>query len=88
MTIPDFGEKYELSDEINVIDKVKARKASEYTRLQVIERMKTLQEELKDMEEIVKEEMLTESAKDEEIESLNEKMKELEKQIVKIVENK
>ena len=50
--------------------------------------MKTLQEELKDMEEIVKEEMLTESAKDEEIESLNEKMKELEKQIVKIVENK
>ena len=88
VTIPDFGEKYELSDEINVIDKVKARKASEYTRLQVIERMKTLQEELKDMEEIVKEEMLTESAKDEEIESLNEKMKELEKQIVKIVENK
>lgn len=88
VTIPDFGEKYELSDEINVIDKVKARKASEYTRLQVIERMKTLQEELKDMEEIVKEEMLKESAKDEEIESLNEKMKELEKQIVKIVENK
>lgn len=88
VTIPDFGEKYELSDEINVIDKVKARKASEYTRLQVIERMKTLQEELKDMGEIVKEEMLTESAKDEEIESLNEKMKELEKQIVKIVENK
>ena len=88
VTIPDFGEKYELSDEINVIDKVKARKASEYTRLQVIERMKTLQEELKDMEEIVKEEMLTESAKDEEIENLNEKMKELEKQIVKIVENK
>lgn len=88
VTIPDFGEKYELSDEINVIDKVKARKASEYTRLQVIERMKTLQEELKDMEEIVKEEMLTESAKDEEIKSLNEKMKELEKQIVKIVENK
>lgn len=88
VTIPDFGEKYELSDEINVIDKVKARKASEYIRLQVIERMKTLQEELKDMEEIVKEEMLTESAKDEEIESLNEKMKELEKQIVKIVENK
>ena len=36
----------------------------------------------------MKEEMLTESAKDEEIESLNEKMKELEKQIVKIVENK
>ena len=35
VTIPDFGEKYELSDEINVIDKVKARKASEYTRLQV-----------------------------------------------------
>ena len=50
--------------------------------------MQTLKEELEDMSEIVKEEMFTENAKDEELENLNEKMKELERQIVKIVENK
>ena len=50
--------------------------------------MQTLKEELEDMEDIVKEEMLTETARDEEIEKLNEKMKELERQIVRIVENK
>ena len=88
VTIPSFGEKYELNEGINVIDKIKVKPASKYTRLQILDRMQTLKEELEDMEEIVKEEMLVETAKDEEIEKLNEKMKELERQIVKIVENK
>jgi len=88
VTIPSFGEKYELSDGINVIDKIPLKPASKYTRLQILDRMQTLKEELEDMEDIVKEEMLTETARDEELERLNEKMKELERQIVKIVENK
>ena len=88
VTIPEFGEKYELNDGINVIDKIKVQPASKYTRLQILDRMQTLKEELEDMEEIVKEEMLIETAKDVDIEKLNEKMKELERQIVKIVENK
>lgn len=88
VTIPSFGEKYELNDEINVIDKIELKPASKYTRLQILDRMQTLKEELEDMEDIVKEDMLAETAKDEEIEKLNEKMKELERQIVRIVENK
>ena len=88
VTIPSFGEKYELNDDINVIDKIELKSASKYTRLQILDRMQTLKEELEDMSDIVKEEMLTETAKDEELEKLNEKMKELERQIVKIVENK
>ena len=88
VTIPSFGEKYELDDIITEIEKIEFKPASKYTRLQILERMQTLKEELEDMSEIVKEEMLTENAKDEELENLNEKMKELERQIVKIVENK
>ena len=38
------------------------------------------------MSDIVKEDMLNEDAKDEDIEKLNERIKELEQQIVKIVE--
>lgn len=88
VTIPEFGEKYELDENINVVEKIKLEPASKYTRLQILGRMQTLKEELEDMTDIVKEEMLIETARDEELEKLNEKMKELERQIVKIVENK
>ncbi len=50
--------------------------------------MQTLKEELEDMSQIVEEEMLTEDANDVEIEKINARIKELEAQIVKIVENK
>ena len=50
--------------------------------------MQTLKEELEDMESIVKEDILTEYANDEEIAKLNDRIKELERQIVNIVENK
>lgn len=88
VTIPEFGECYELDDNINVIGKVENKRAKEYVRLEVLGRMQTLKEELEDMESIVKEDILTEYANDEEIAKLNDRIKELERQIVKIVENK
>ena len=51
-------------------------------------RIQTLREELEDMSQIVQEEMLQEDANDEDIEHLNDRIKELEQQIVKIVEGK
>ena len=50
--------------------------------------METLKEELVDMESIVKEDILANTVNDDEISKLNERIKELEKQIVEIVENK
>lgn len=88
VTIPEFGECYELDDKINVVGKVENKRAKEYVRLEVLGRMQTLKEELEDMESIVKEDILTEYANDEEIAKLNDRIKELERQIVKIVENK
>lgn len=88
VTIPEFGECYELDDKINVVGKVENKRAKEYVRLEVLGRMQTLKEELEDMESIVKEDILTEYANDEEIAKLNDRIKELERQIVKIVQNK
>ena len=48
--------------------------------------MRTLKEEIEDMEDIVKEGYLSEDRKEEDITELAEKLKELENQIVKIVE--
>ncbi len=58
------------------------------SQIVVLGRMQTLKEELEDMSQIVEEEMLTEDANDVEIEKINARIKELEAQIVKIVENK
>ena len=55
-------------------------------RLEVIERINTLKEEIEDMADIVKNEKLSENISDNEIIDLNNKIKELERQIVKVIE--
>ena len=86
--IPEYGEQYELNEEVARLGRVKEAKSREkrFIRLEVLGRIQTLREELEDMSSIVKEDMLNEDAKDEDIEKLNEKIKELEQQIVKIIE--
>ena len=86
--IPEYGEEYELNEEVQRLGRIKGAKEHErkYIRLEVLDRIQTLKEELEDMTDIVKEDMLNEDAKDEDIEKLNERIKELEQQIVKIVE--
>ena len=88
ITIPDFGETYELNDELQMVGKAKEGIKERYLRLDVLERMNTLKEELEDMTSIVREEYLDKNASDEEIVKIKERLKELEQQIVKIVENK
>jgi len=86
--IPEYGEQYELNEQVNRIGRVKEAKTREekYIRLEVLGRIQTLKEELEDMSTIVQEEMLTEDVRDEKIVELNEKIKQLEQQIVKIIE--
>lgn len=86
VTIPDYGETYDLENIIKVVNKIDNKPAQDYLRLEIIERMKTLTEELRDMELIVKEDVMSETAEDSDIQTLNDRIKELEKQIVKIVE--
>ena len=86
--IPNFGETYLLDESLEMIGKVKEGTKERYLRLDVLERMNTLKEELEDMSSIVKEEYLDKNVRDEEIIRIKERLKELEKQIVKIVENK
>ena len=88
--IPEYGEEYELKEEVNRLGRIKGAKDHEkkYIRLEVLGRIQTLKEELEDMSQIVEGEMLQEDAKDEDIQILNDRIKELEQQIVKIVEGK
>ena len=88
ITIPDYGETYEIGEEIAMIGKTENKARERYLRLEVLERMNTLKEELEDMSTIVKEEYLEKDNTDADIIKIKERLKELEAQIVKIVENK
>ena len=86
VTIPSRGETYELNEEVSLTKK--EVNDHRFLRLEVLERMKTLREELDDMETIVKEDYLNNITSDEEVNRLKERLKDIERQIVKIVENK
>ncbi|MBR1654005.1 MAG: MBL fold metallo-hydrolase [Clostridia bacterium] len=86
VTIPSFGEKYDLSETIKMVDKIENNNSQKYVKLQVLDRLETLKEELQDMEQMVKEDLQTADTNDAEIIRLNNRIKDLEQQIVRIVE--
>ena len=85
VTIPDYGEDYKLDDKISVESKVNMYDKHRYLRLEVIDRLSTLKEELEDISSMIKDDIFDEDKKDEEIMAINEKIKELEQQIVKTI---
>ena len=86
VTIADYGETYDLNEEIKICGKIERKDDKKFLKLQVLERMNTLKEEIEDMEGIVKEELLTGDCNDKDIDEINQKIKDLEQQIVRIVE--
>ena len=86
VTIPDYGEKYYLDKEISLIDKIDNTEKNKYLRLEVMDRLATLKEELEDMAAIIKEDIFDEDKNDEDIKEINKRIKELEQQIVKVIE--
>ena len=83
--IPDFGETYELNDDIKVINKIE-KKLPVTLRDEVMNRLEKVKAELKDMDEYVKSDMVNPDLKDEDIFRINEKIKELEKQILNVID--
>ena len=53
---------------------------------EVISRLEKLKDEIKDMENYVREDMVNKEVKDEDVFRINEKMKDLEKQILNVIE--
>ena len=87
VTIPEFGDVYELDDEISMTDKLEKPNEHRFLRLEILQKLDNLEEEISEMKSIVKTEMLTNDASDEEVVKLKNKIKELENQIVKIIED-
>ncbi len=84
--IPEFGETYELNDEIPVINKIERKAPVVTIKDEVLQRLEKVKNELKDMDEYVKQDMVNPDLKDSDIFRINEKIKDLEKQILNVIE--
>ena len=85
VSIPEYGETYQLDDELRIVNRIKIKKTLTL-KSEVLERLDRLKDELSDMEIMVKEDMTNEELHDEDIFRINEKIKDLEKQILNVVE--
>ena len=85
VTIPEYGETYELKDTIEMTHKIE-RKEPKTVRNEIIQRLEILKDELNDMEYYVRKDINDATLKDEDMFRINEKIKDLEKQIVNVIE--
>ena len=85
--IPNYGETYELNvdEDVKLTHKID-KKLPVNNRTEVLKRLEKLKDELSDMEMSVKEDIDNKELKDEDIFRINEKIKDLEKQILNVIE--
>ena len=85
VSIPEYGETYEFCDELKIVNKIKVKKSNSI-KYEILTRLAKLQNEIKDMEVIVKQDIEDVHLRDEDMFRINEKIKDLERQIVNIIE--
>lgn len=91
VTIPEFGETYEIGgieenqSNVKMTHKIE-RKITTTIRREVMDRLEKLKEEIKDMDNYVRQDISDDKLKDEDIFRINEKIKDLEKQIINVIE--
>lgn len=85
VTIPEFGETYYLSKEVEMTNKLE-RKITKTLRTEIIVRLEKLKDEMKDMDDYVRQDLQDDNLRDEDIFRISEKIKDLEKQIINVIE--
>lgn len=86
VTIPEYGEQYTLDKNIEMTSKISEKDRYKFVRLEILDRLEMLKEEIEGMESEIKEHKLTENTSDEDISALSDKIKLLENQVKGIIE--
>ena len=85
VTIPDYGEIYDIKEMPQLVDKIKITKPKTI-KTEIAEKLLKLQLELNDMKDAVQEDLEDEDLRDEDLFRIKEKMKDLEQNILNIIE--
>ena len=92
VTVPEFGETYEISaipetdNAVKMIDKLERKTKYPTLRTEILNRLEKLKDEMNDMDTYVRQDVDDKNLRDEDIYRINEKIKELEKQIINVIE--
>ena len=81
----NYGETYDVKEQIEMTHKIE-RKVSKTIKSEIIERLEKLKSEMNDMDQYVRQDVNNENLRDEDIFRINEKIKDLEKQILNVIE--
>ena len=85
VVIPEFGETYDIKEQIEMTNKIE-RKVTKTIRTEIVERLEKLKSEILDMDGYVRQDINNENLRDEDIFRINEKIKDLEKKILSVIE--
>lgn len=85
VTVPEYGETYDVKDVPELVSKIKITKPKTI-RNEIIERLGVLQSQINDMKDSVTQDVNNKELKDEDMFRINEKMKDLEQDILRIIE--
>ena len=85
VTVPSYGETYELNDELQKVAVIE-RKEEKTIKSEILTRLRKLKNEMNDMEEYVVQDVNNKELKDEDMFRINQKIKELEKQIINVIQ--
>ncbi len=85
VSIPSYGEEYVLDDTLEMTQKYVNPIKKQFDRLELIDKMQSLEDELEDMKHALKENVRLQSSSDEDLAKLNNRVTDLRKQIVEIM---
>lgn len=85
VTIPDYGEIYDVEELPVKVGKLKTKRPVTL-RNEILSRLDKLQSQIDDMKQSVKEDVGNKDLKDEDMFRIKEKMKDLEQNILRIIE--
>ena len=85
VTIPSYGETYDVKEMPELISTIKTHKPKTI-KAEIVQRLSRLQSQIDDMKAAVQEDLDNKDLKDEDMFRIKEKMKDLEQSILKIIE--
>ena len=87
VTIPKYGEEYELNENLSKVQLCKNPIDKQQQRIEIIEKMQALEDEIKEMKYNLKENILSSSSSDMDMVKLNNRVNNLRKQIIEIMKD-
>ena len=85
VSIPDYGEEYVLDEKLEMTQKYTNPAKREINRIELINKMQLLENELEEMKQALKENIRLQSSSDDDLAKLNNRVVDLRKQIVDIM---